>query len=448
MVWDTLGLVSQAVIVSAIPAGSMLIGSMLVFWLTRVNSTFQACMQNFSGGIIIAAVGGELFPLIIDGPGKTIPSERELGLESVGLIIGFLCASATLFGADLMCSGGVEEIVDPKEKAIAGKDDSKDKGETVPLSAIQSSGSANEMNAESGSASSDKLVAVPTWAQYAPRARTQLLDIQVELAKMQEHLTRADIKRFNFDKHTHQLGHKLDNMRIMLTGEDMCIQPGVAKMLAAGLQQMQNTTRGMQDQAKEDMSSSLDELESQLENLHRIYEVWRAPHVLRRWSFVEEPPADAVLPNVIPWSATVAVGVDTFVDGFLIGLAYVAKPQAGFTMAGATTIEMTFLGLTFTAQLRSLSRQWHKTGAIVFTIPFLMPLGALCGAALASVVEAQPAVFLGFIAFCTVALLFLVTQELLVEARENSKRWWPHLWFFGGVLIPLLVSRHTEERDH
>jgi len=74
--------------------------SMLVFWLSRVNSTFQACMQNFSGGlasysiassrtfspplispigIIIAAVGGELFPLIIDGPGKTIPSQRELG---------------------------------------------------------------------------------------------------------------------------------------------------------------------------------------------------------------------------------------------------------------------------------------------------------------------------------------------------------------------------------
>lgn len=444
-----MGHVAQAVIVSAIPAGTMLIGSMLVFWLSRVNSTFQACMQNFSGGIIIAAVGGELFPLIIDGPGKTIPTERELGLESVGLIVGFFCASVALFGADLMCSGGEESVVDPKEKKPAELEEAKDKGEIVPLSTIQSSDASASGEAEtrrSGEENVGKLT--PTWSQYAPRARTQLLDIQVELAKMQEHLTRDDIKRFNFDKHTHQLGHKIDGMRLMLTGEDMCIQPGVAKMLSAGLQLMQNTTKNMQDQSKEDMAESLDELELQLDNLHRIYEVWRAPHVLRRWSFVEEPPADAVLPNVIPWSATIAVAVDTFVDGFLIGLAYVAKPQAGFTMAGATTIEMTFLGLTFTAQLRSLSRQWHKTAAIVFSMPLLMPLGALCGSLLASAVEAQPAVFLGFIAFCTVALLFLVTQELLVEARENTKRWWPHLWFFGGVLIPLLVSRHTEEREH
>jgi zinc transporter ZupT len=231
----------------------------------------------------------------------------------------------------------------------------------------------------------------------------------------------------------------------MLTGEDMWIKPQVAQMLAAGLLAMQNMTKGMQDQTKEELTESLDVLETHLENLHRSYEVWRAPHILKRWSFVEEPPADAVLPNLIPWSATVAVAVDTFVDGFLIGLAYVAKSQAGFTMAGATTIEMTFLGLTFTAQLRSLSRQWQKTSAIVLGIPCLMPLGAYMGALLATEVEAQPAVFIGFIAFCTVALLFLVTQELLVEARENTKRWWPHLWFFGGVLVPLLVSRHTDE---
>jgi len=38
-----------------------------------------------------------------------------------------------------------------------------------------------------------------------------------------------------------------------------------------------------------------------------------------------------------------AVSVDAFVDGFLIGLSYVANYQAGFVMAGATCVEMGFV---------------------------------------------------------------------------------------------------------
>lgn len=76
--------------------------------------------------------------------------------------------------------------------------------------------------------------------------------------------------------------------------------------------------------------------------------------------------------------------------------------------------------------------------------PFLLVTGASLGGALATVTLDYPAVFVGFIAFSIVALLFLVTQELLIEAHENSdgvEVWWINVWLFIGVLIVLMIEK-------
>ena len=63
------------------------------------------------------------------------------------------------------------------------------------------------------------------------------------------------------------------------------------------------------------------------------------------------------------------------------------------------------------------------------------------GAVLATPVAALSApVVTGFLAFGLVALLYLVTEELLVEAHETPDRPWVAAMFFVGFLLLLLLE--------
>ena len=49
----------------------------------------------------------------------------------------------------------------------------------------------------------------------------------------------------------------------------------------------------------------------------------------------------------------------------------------------------------------------------------------------------------GFLAFGLIALLYLVTEELLVEAHETEDRPWVTAMFFIGFLLLLLLDQAT-----
>jgi len=46
----------------------------------------------------------------------------------------------------------------------------------------------------------------------------------------------------------------------------------------------------------------------------------------------------------------------------------------------------------------------------------------------------------GFLAFSLIALLYLVTEDLLVEAHETPDRPWVTAMFFAGFLILLIIE--------
>ena len=54
-------------LVTSAPALCMAVGSASVLWMKTTPRT-QAIFQNFSAGMLIAAVAGELFPLMSSGP--------------------------------------------------------------------------------------------------------------------------------------------------------------------------------------------------------------------------------------------------------------------------------------------------------------------------------------------------------------------------------------------
>lgn len=132
-----------------------------------------------------------------------------------------------------------------------------------------------------------------------------------------------------------------------------------------------------------------------------------------------------------------AVGVDILIDGLVLGLAFIAGAKAGLLLTIALTLEVLFLGLTVTTELAETIRSKARIVAITMGIALLLPIGA----ALATPVALfPPVVIAGFLSFGLMALLYLVTEELLVEAHEKPDTPLISAMFFIGFLGLLLVE--------
>lgn len=132
-----------------------------------------------------------------------------------------------------------------------------------------------------------------------------------------------------------------------------------------------------------------------------------------------------------------AIGIDLFVDGVVLGLAFLAGEKAGFLLAFALTLEVLFLGLTLTTELADVVSSRIRIIALTVGVALLLPLGAF----LATPVGHLPADWIiGFLAFGLMALLYLVTEELLVEAHEKPDTPLISAMFFVGFLGLLLLE--------
>ena len=132
-----------------------------------------------------------------------------------------------------------------------------------------------------------------------------------------------------------------------------------------------------------------------------------------------------------------AVAVDILIDGLVLGLAFVAGGKAGVLLTIALTLEVLFLGLTVTTELGETIKSKARVIAITMGIALLLPIGA----AVATPVAAFPPVIIaGFLSFGLMALLYLVTEELLVEAHEKPDTPIISAMFFIGFLGLLLIE--------
>lgn len=138
-----------------------------------------------------------------------------------------------------------------------------------------------------------------------------------------------------------------------------------------------------------------------------------------------------------PVGLVATVGIDMLIDGLVLGLGFGAGHTAGILLTVALTLEVLFLGLTVAAGLSVGRGSPVSTIAKTFGLVLLMPVGAL----LSVPVGALPPEYLaGFLTFGLIALLYLVTEELLVEAHETPDRPWVAAMFFVGFLLLLLLE--------
>lgn len=134
------------------------------------------------------------------------------------------------------------------------------------------------------------------------------------------------------------------------------------------------------------------------------------------------------------------VGVDILVDGLVLGLGFAAGGTQGLLLTVALTVEVLFLGLSATAELAPALGSPARTVLAVAGLALLLPVGASLGVPAAGLSLAWRT---GLFAFALVALLYLVTEELLVEAHEGPEAPWITAMFFAGFLLLLLLEEAT-----
>lgn len=138
-----------------------------------------------------------------------------------------------------------------------------------------------------------------------------------------------------------------------------------------------------------------------------------------------------------PTGLLAAIGIDVLIDGLVLGVAFNAGARAGLLLAVALTLEILSLGLALTATLGEFLKSRIMIVATVGALSLLLPVGVLLALPAAAL---PPVVFTGVLAFGLVALLYLVTEELLVEAHEVEDTPLITAMFFIGFLAIILLD--------
>lgn len=140
----------------------------------------------------------------------------------------------------------------------------------------------------------------------------------------------------------------------------------------------------------------------------------------------------------VAWGLVFAVGIDVIIDGVLIGIAFLAGTTGGILIAIALAVELFFLGLSTTATLNARKVLFKVSSIVILVLALLIPFGSLSGAILLSKL---PSFYTnGLLAFAVAALLYLVTEELLMEAHEREESPAITSCFFLGFLVILVLE--------
>lgn len=135
----------------------------------------------------------------------------------------------------------------------------------------------------------------------------------------------------------------------------------------------------------------------------------------------------------LPVALLAVIVVDLVIDGLLVGMGAALGEGQGRTLTIALTLEVLFLGLSLATELLDRTVPKWQALAVPIGASLAIGVGAVGGAALLG--GASHATLAAVLAFGAAALLYLVTEELLVEAHETPDTNCHVLAFFLGFII-------------
>ncbi len=149
---------------------------------------------------------------------------------------------------------------------------------------------------------------------------------------------------------------------------------------------------------------------------------------LKLWTIRLEARAAANVIGGLNTGLLLATFIDVATDGFIIGAGFAAGGETGTILALGLSVELLFLGLALTSEATRGWRIIALSGALGATVLTASVIGNTL------LTGASHAVIGGTLAFSAAALLYLVTEELLVEAHEVEEKPISTLVLFGGFL--------------
>ncbi|MBX9851949.1 MAG: transporter [Cytophagaceae bacterium] len=145
-----------------------------------------------------------------------------------------------------------------------------------------------------------------------------------------------------------------------------------------------------------------------------------------------------VLESKISFAFVIAIGTDILIDGILLGIGFAAGEKEGTMLSIALGIELLSLGLATSTSLRESGITKGKVIGIIVVFAIVFFASAALGATLLNHLPESALEIV--LSFGLAALLFLVTEELLVEAHEGEESPWLTATFFMGFLAFLILS--------
>jgi ZIP family zinc transporter len=142
--------------------------------------------------------------------------------------------------------------------------------------------------------------------------------------------------------------------------------------------------------------------------------------------------------RALPIGLAAAAAVDTIVDGAMTSAGFLVGQRLGALLAVALAMELFFLMLSVGAEFRkSGSRRWLAVTTTT-AVAAMFVVGAFgAGVFLQGVSEATVAVVL---AFGAAALIYLIAEELLVEAVEAEESLFSTAMLFAGFLLLIALK--------
>lgn len=153
-------------------------------------------------------------------------------------------------------------------------------------------------------------------------------------------------------------------------------------------------------------------------------------YLLKLWSLsMEEKSKHSGSNKGLDYGLIAATLIDVTMDGFIIGAGFAAGGKTGLILALGLSVELLFLGLSLVSDT---IKGW-KVVVMSMTLATIVLCASLLGYFLLK--GASIDLISAILSFGVAALLYLVTDELLVEAHTVEEKPSSSLWLFAGFLI-------------
>lgn len=297
--------------------------------------------------------------------------------------------------------------------------------------------------------------------------KVHLVEIADEINKMQdksikmmdEGISPKDSEAIaeEIDESIHGLQYKVDHCRRLLQGSESNIASQKNKSWLSderkiNIKKRLTSLRYTSDHLLEHLNETyidqflikeiyehMGEMDVHIEHFHNSVDV--LDKIWRR----SRPLVEPAVGDTLPVSLIIPVTLDCFVDGLLIGISLGLEPKAGIILACANCLEMSFLGMAYSARIAKCTGSTTTNRLLAIAgPPLVMFLASGLGAWLAAITVDYPAVYISMVSFGIIVLLSLVCGELLIEAREAQKddeRWYVSILVFVGIYLVLMLDR-------